>query len=192
MLRPAIVAILLILSLSSAHAGLVGSKHDFSQLGGYACAYCHSVHSAVGGIGRPAYMGPLPQITKIYSSATIAHRPTLDSVNKSDAPLCLTCHDGTNVVNLGKPALAALIVGTRVDLNSDGKGLSNDHPVGFVYNAALNTSLKIPTGNIHVTFGPERNEMWCASCHNPHNNTYPPFLAVSNDGSALCLECHIK
>ena len=192
MIRLSIIAATLLFSISSAHAGLIGSKHDFSQLGGYACAYCHSVHNAIGGLGRPAYMGPLPQITKVYSSATIANKPTLDSVNKSDAPLCLTCHDGTNVTTLGKPTLAAKIVGTNADLNADGKGLSNDHPVGFVFNAALNPTLKTPGGDVHVQFGPQRNEMWCASCHNPHNNSFPPFLAMSNEGSALCLECHIK
>lgn len=32
----------------------------------------------------------------------------------------------------------------------------------------------------------------CASCHSVHDNTYAPFLRISNDGSALCLGCHDK
>jgi predicted CXXCH cytochrome family protein len=30
----------------------------------------------------------------------------------------------------------------------------------------------------------------CSSCHNVHDNAYGNFLAMSNDGSALCLACH--
>lgn len=32
----------------------------------------------------------------------------------------------------------------------------------------------------------------CASCHDPHSDTNPTFLRVSNNGSAVCLACHVK
>ena len=32
----------------------------------------------------------------------------------------------------------------------------------------------------------------CASCHDPHSEVNATFLRVSNDGSAVCLSCHIK
>ncbi|HWJ93312.1 MAG TPA: cytochrome c3 family protein [Telluria sp.] len=32
----------------------------------------------------------------------------------------------------------------------------------------------------------------CASCHDPHSSTNATFLRVSNDGSGVCLSCHIK
>ena len=32
----------------------------------------------------------------------------------------------------------------------------------------------------------------CASCHDPHSATNPTFLRVSNDGSGVCLSCHVK
>ena len=32
----------------------------------------------------------------------------------------------------------------------------------------------------------------CASCHDPHSATYPTFLRMLNNGSAVCLSCHIK
>jgi len=32
----------------------------------------------------------------------------------------------------------------------------------------------------------------CASCHNPHTSATNTFLRVSNDGSAVCLACHVK
>jgi predicted CXXCH cytochrome family protein len=32
----------------------------------------------------------------------------------------------------------------------------------------------------------------CASCHDPHTETNPTFLRVSNVGSGVCLSCHVK
>ena len=32
----------------------------------------------------------------------------------------------------------------------------------------------------------------CASCHDPHSEVNPTFLRVSNNGSAVCLACHVK
>jgi len=32
----------------------------------------------------------------------------------------------------------------------------------------------------------------CASCHDPHSDTNPTFLRVSNTGSGVCLSCHVK
>ena len=35
-----------------------------------------------------------------------------------------------------------------------------------------------------------QNEVGCITCHDPHNNEKGHFLRVSNEGSAICLECH--
>lgn len=32
----------------------------------------------------------------------------------------------------------------------------------------------------------------CASCHNPHTAENATFLRINNNGSALCLSCHLK
>jgi predicted CXXCH cytochrome family protein len=32
----------------------------------------------------------------------------------------------------------------------------------------------------------------CATCHDPHSDTNPTFLRISNTGSAVCLACHTK
>ena len=32
----------------------------------------------------------------------------------------------------------------------------------------------------------------CGSCHDPHSDTNPTFLRVSNNQSGVCLACHIK
>lgn len=195
----------LLLTALPVWAGLIDgvNGHNLSYLGGEPCAYCHSVHNSVGGMGRPAYMGAsLPSITLIYNSLTLDHGITETSVANSDAPLCLTCHDsgfvGTMTDATIKSTLLAKIGVSPADpvlaQRDIGVDLRNDHPVGFVFNAALDpTGLKNPNfTRIHVTFGPGYNEMWCSTCHNPHDNTYPPLLSTSNAGSAMCLDCHTK
>lgn len=172
---------------------LVNSKHNLSYLGQEPCAYCHSVHNAVGGIGRPAYMGELPDITAVYNSYTMDHSVTVASANFSDAPLCLTCHDGASIGTFTDDAirteLESKILGTNLDLTTD---LSDDHPVGFVYDSTLDPELKDPAPPVYVEFGPGRDQMWCSSCHNVHDGTHTPFLVMSNEGSALCFSCHVK
>jgi len=176
-------------------AAVVGSQHDLSALGGAPCSYCHSVHNAAGGLGRPAYMGPLPVISKVYSNATLDTVLNLADVNNSDAPICLSCHDGAFVASMTDATVsadltAALTANPALDIGVD---LSDDHPVGFVYDPSVDPQIHLPIDpKVHVTFGPGRNEMWCSTCHNVHDPTYPPFLAISNAQSALCLTCHDK
>lgn len=72
--------------------------------------------------------------------------------------------------------------------------LSNDHPVSFK-TAGLTIPGMVsswPTNPLLRLFGSNKN-MECSTCHNVHDNTtYPPFLAMSNDRSAMCLACHDK
>jgi len=196
MLRLLIPLVVIFISPLTAYALLVDSKHDFSYLGSAPCSYCHTVHHSIGGVLRPSYQGTAPQILKAYSSVTMRHKPTAGSAYASDAPLCLTCHDGMNVGKLGISALTDSVVNKSVDLNiggsSAGSDLSDDHPVGFEFNPFLSpTKLKFPT-KAHANFGPNKNEIWCSSCHNVHNNAIRPFLNVSMERSELCLDCHIK
>lgn len=181
-----------------AMADLASSKHNLALPGGEPCAYCHRVHHSIGGLGRPAYMGALPDITQVYTSATLDHTITQASVNSSDAPLCLTCHDSTTVDAMAagdeKTAIQAkLTARPEINITLD---LRNDHPVGFVFDPNLypEDEIQAPADpRVHVTFGPGLNEMWCSSCHDPHGGEPgTPLLAMSNEGSALCLQCHIK
>ncbi len=123
----------------------------------------------------------------------------------------MSCHDGTIAVHslyndpneIGAPTIssggnvsaAGLITGNP----NVGTDLSNDHPVNFLYDAALVTAdggLVTPdsassvdaAGNIPLFGG----FLQCASCHDPHNDTNSPFLVVTNVSSALCTSCHNK
>jgi len=192
--RLVFISTALILSLfcstPSQALNIAGSKHDLTT-GTFAipgltdiCKACHGgAHNWLPGSGG---FGRIPQlVTNVYSSSTMDHSIDLTYINTmpSDAPLCLSCHDGSLAY-----AYLAPLDGTAADLGSD---LSNDHPVGFRFNAALDADLKNPL-TAKVDFGPSQDGMWCSSCHNVHDPTYPPFLVMSNSGSALCNDCHIK
>lgn len=154
----------LLLLVTPAVAELAGSGHDFSGLGADICYYCHSADNSIGGLGRRTYTGETPFITELYESSSMDHKMDINRLNNSDAPLCLVCHEDLHI----------------------------GHPVGFVFDPSLDKDLKMPT-SAKVTFGPNRNEMWCSSCHNPHGGaTGSRFLARSNETSGLCFDCHVK
>jgi predicted CXXCH cytochrome family protein len=188
MQKTTLLVLVLILFTNPSFAGLIGSAHDF---GG--CGICHSVHNAAGGGGAIFVEAPV-YATKFYSSSTIDANITLAGVNASDAPFCLTCHDGASVTD---EAMKELITNTKPDLNLT-TDLSNDHPIGFTYSVAALADPGIKAaGSLSnpgmVQFGPNRDQMWCSSCHDTHGGVAgTPMLVMSNDNSALCLECHIK
>ena len=90
-----------------------------------------------------------------------------------------------------------------------GTDLSNDHPIGFVYNnhQVLNNQLRAATQNgsrVSVdASAPARSlplvgnsasnaTLECSTCHDPHGvQGVPTFLRASNQNSALCFTCHI-
>lgn len=134
----------------------------------------------------------------------------LNAVNEADG--CLVCHSSdAGIVGAGATDFRAFAIGTD---------LTNDHPVGI--NLPTNgpgTDFNSPTAiNAGISWFdndgdnlPDSNEIRfyntgvgprveCASCHDPHGvspsgingriNT--SFLRVSNQGSAVCLTCHVK
>jgi predicted CXXCH cytochrome family protein len=186
--KTTLLVLVLILFTNPSFAVLSGSAHDF---GG--CGICHSVHNGIGGGGANFIENPVDAIA-FYNSSTLDADITPEGVNKSDAPFCLTCHDGASIA-VGKNAdLAYLIIG-NLDITTN---LSNDHPTGFTYSVAAQadpgirpaTALSNPA---MVYFGPTLDQMWCSSCHDVHGGVAgTPMLVMNNNGSALCLECHIK
>lgn len=140
--------------------------------------------------------GNFPMVTNVYSSPTMNHKIDLNVVNRSDAPLCLACHDSASVAAKAPTNPDFAEIKNRLDARTPQNAyinvdLSNDHPVGFVYNPALDPNLKTPT-TAQTGFGPTINQMWCSTCHNVHNNANGKFLVMTNANSALCLDCHIK
>jgi len=219
-------AALSLLAAPALASSVVNSKHNLSTSGpgtiksdnySEVCVFCHTPHGANQNItGAPLWnRSAMPAdfaVGDLYNSSTLeaTSRPSnngnLAQVNASDAKLCFSCHDGTNLVDgLLNPAntsgnnqpagLNGTALGTA-DLLEAGTMLKNDHPIGIDYSkaAASDGELELPPTNaaIDVSFGSDDKRMWCSSCHDVHDDAYGPFLVMSNAQSALCVACHIK
>lgn len=205
----ALVAVMATLAVP-AFAVVKGSKHDLTSTGGASagfrgtnddgqvCVYCHTPHGAanpVAGKGLPLWNRDTLNATDVYTNTTLRHSVTLAGANNSDAPLCLSCHGGSALANLTNPPNTAGFTQSNATIGGNlalGADLKNDHPIGFVFDAALKAELQAPT-TAKVNFGTGADEMWCSSCHDVHGGAVgTPFLVMSNTNSALCLDCHVK
>jgi predicted CXXCH cytochrome family protein len=157
------------------------------------CIFCHTPHNS-----NPS--GPLwnrtdPGVTYVlYTSSTLQAVPGQPD---GSSVLCLSCHDGTialgdvvsRVADIGFSGGVTRMPVGKSNLTTD---LSDDHPVSFVYNAALALSdgqLKDPSAvSYPVTL--ENGKVQCTSCHDPHKNIYGDFLVASTQFSGLCFKCH--
>jgi len=73
--------------------------------------------------------------------------------------------------------------------------MTNDHPISFEWptgDSGLYAAPQAPNTEKLRLFGASKRRIECATCHSVHDNTIPPFLAMSNAGSDMCLSCHIK
>ena len=213
-------ALVTVLVAAPALAGVKDTKHNFSSPTAspnaffwgttQVCIFCHTVHNA------DQASGPLwNHEVNGGTTYTMYSSPTMD-MSQTAAPnagslICLSCHDGTIAVNslnnlpgpagagtYGAPGGAGLDGLGRISTSSHafvGTNLSDDHPVGILYDSTKDTHFHPKTGS--STQYPDQLLadglfVECSSCHNAHDNTFTNFLIETNDGSALCLRCHIQ
>lgn len=172
------------------------------------CVFCHTPHA--GASTAPLWNRTLPAAGgfTMYSSATIDM--TIAAGGPQGISLaCLSCHDGATafdaLVNgpgggLGGPLDWAWnggdtdLSGAPANINI-GVDLSNDHPISVTYDNTADTAfeaISVPKTAGLVFYGGGKDQVECATCHNPHEATLPTFLRIDNGGSALCISCHIK
>lgn len=199
----------LLVTANVAGAGtIVGSAHDFtasSWSGGQICVACHAPHNTAVIADAPLWnhANSVATYTVYTSSTTNATIAQPGSTSK----LCLSCHDGTVAVNsFGGTTGTIFLTGT----DSMGTNLTNDHPIGFTYDAALVTAdgaLNPITTAVTIGSGGKTRvgtiasnmlysgKMECASCHDVHNTftaATGKLAKVSMAASALCTTCHAK
>ena len=195
-------------------SNIAGTKHNLSVTGPGSfkasaeqrvCVFCHTPHNADPADPLWNHVSSGSNYTP-YSSETMAQAAPGQPAGTSK--LCLSCHDGTialgSVHNLPENAGPGVIAGLSSALTGDAHlstDLSDDHPISFTYDAALvvkNTELVDPViaANSLPLYGAAKDQVECASCHNPHESTNPKFLrkgyTESGVGSPLCLTCHDK
>lgn len=164
-------------------AGLVGSRHDFTQQGDRSldlCTPCHTPHL------------PLPRgsgIDQEDSGRLVSYQA--DGVELDSASLlCLSCHDGVIASDV-YTASHATTFAAQFGTSRLGTALLAGHPIGVKYPTSESTYrapaavtadglIKLPDGRVQ-----------CISCHDPHNTgRHEGMLVRSNSGSRLCLACH--
>jgi len=184
-----------------------GNLVDYGEV----CVYCHTPHG--GQVDAPLwnrnFSGATYQMYDAGHSTTIDM--TVDAQPTGISMACLSCHDGTIGLDViinppnawGPPSNVPPTVpgfntmpsGSNALLDTD---LRNDHPISVVYDPALdpafNSVASIEAAGLRLFTDPSSPgaKVQCASCHNPHNDTFSPLLRISNSSSALCKTCHIK
>lgn len=191
---------------------IVNSDHDLRGLVGSfgftLCSYCHTAHQPPeANAVDPLWNHELSAVASygVYDSDTMNATPQELAGGTTASNLCLSCHDGTVAVNAlynqgSIPDTPGIFVDAdhQIGAGADTNGLTDDHPVNFLYDAALAAAdggLVTPVSSAHVDvdldlplFG---GFMQCASCHDAHNGGAGPFLRRRlSTQVTICLECH--
>ncbi len=192
---------------------IAGTKHDLSSTGGGAiksntqtqtCVFCHVTHNSQPAAARPLWNHNMTIQNLTWAPTTTVRGTTLPTSMTSTAlagsRACMSCHDGTIALGdlirdtggtVSGPNVTAgkLTSGSAAFLNPAAMG--TNHPLGVTKPANVTgfTGFKtVPAGNA-VNYD-SAGFVQCGSCHNPHDNAYPPFLKIDNGGSAICSTCH--
>jgi len=177
-------------------ATVIGTPHDLAP---EPCAMCHTPHS---GTGQYPLWNRLQEARTytLYDSSSFDMGPTVQP--RAPSSLCLVCHNGvaSTLVNYPGPcsnpdAAYDIEVAGCADLGTD---LSNEHPISFNYNAALDLDnnnfpealnvrtsgtprYAIPGGISGVNYFlygnnnlSEYNYFECATCHSVHDDAIYP------------------
>ncbi len=200
-----VIVLLVVLALTvNAFAGIAGSKHDFSTNSAWntagsdeICAPCHAPHGNEDTSADPTV--PLWNHAQTAADYPTYTSDTMSANNQSGtnvagvSKLCLSCHDGTVELDSygGASGVTTIAAGAQVT------NLTNSHPVGIEYTAAMaleiTEELVDPATAALPLFGASSDTIECATCHDVHGGAAgTALLQISNTDSALCTACHIK
>lgn len=215
--RLCLVAMLGAVFAGPASAAILDSKHDFSSDSAnttYAvagedrmCVFCHTPHNAELSVPLWNRSGGGSTFLLYTTSSTLTSAVKVSAITTDNISYkCLSCHDGT--VAIGSGVINGNIGGAgdkisgATGVGRGTKSLTDDHPIGFDFSrVSANGDTYIQdftyataAGMKFYKAGSLVNQMECASCHDVHGQAAEgtKFLRTSNNGSKLCLSCHIK
>ncbi|MFZ5477446.1 MAG: cytochrome c3 family protein [Myxococcota bacterium] len=181
------------------------------------CVFCHTPHHASTDVGVVLWNRKVNTTGyTMYDSGTIDM--TIAAQPQTISMACLSCHDGMiafdalrngpgpDDYNGNAWARGWTFNGSvnKMPTTSHGyltQDLTNDHPVSVTFDNTADTmfysTAAIESDGLRFYYAPgvstgTPDQVECGTCHNPHTITYDPFLRLSNQGSNLCLTCHIK
>lgn len=207
-------------NVSNTQHNILRSIDDASEETTEVCMFCHTPHKADMTVA-PLWNHTNQPVTayNIYGNPFGSIQGT-GGQPAGISRACLSCHDGqvavdsvqnpspnsynsanqdyftiswiTDVTGVLDPSTNALL----------GTDLADDHPISITYRSDLDPDLQINVGatvtgnwtgtNLPLFGAGPTYTVECASCHNVHDDTFNPFLRISNDGSFMCLTCHLK
>ncbi|MEW8506556.1 MAG: cytochrome c3 family protein [Candidatus Thiodiazotropha sp.] len=197
MKKASLISLSLLLSSITAYADVANTVHNLSTSGpsetlksgteDRICIFCHTPHAAEP--DTPLWNRRSGGVYIEYKSSTMDAEAGNMS---SSSELCLSCHDGTIALgDMITPSAASDLGNTFITGRAlVGTDLSDDHPVSIRYTFNLTgpdpdlvdpNTIDLPLWN---------NELHCASCHDAHDDTHPPFLHKSSLNGELCTTCH--
>ncbi len=189
-----------------ASAQIANSNHDLSGeiLTGTVetCIFCHTPHTT-SGLSPEAPLWNRVDSTETFTMYDSAISGTID-MDVASAPQgvsmgCLSCHDGATAYNAllkttGQTFKTTMMSGD-VAVGAGGD-LTNDHPISVTYDPAKDPDFEllasVNASNLVRLFGTDEDQVECASCHDPHDDTNQPFMRAINTDSQICVTCHIK
>ncbi len=157
------------------------------------CVFCHTPHKASPqqALWNREMSGTVYSLYESSTLEAVLQQPT------GATRLCLSCHDGML-------ALASMRVAPKTGIATQGpltgqgvlgSDISDDHPVSFVYDAALalrRGELADPSTLVHGVSLDKVGLLQCTACHDPHENPHRKFLRVDDRAGGLCTSCHLK
>lgn len=162
------------------------------------CGYCHGSHGVVRLArtrGTASAMGPYAMYSGRLSMP-------MDAQPGTSSLACLACHDGT--LGLEAPGgtrqsggvfrgcVACHGGGTALGPNPPiGTDLSTQHPIAVLYDPSLDPDFRsvaeVQAAGLVLIDG----KIQCATCHDPHYQTWGSFLRISAASGELCQACHV-
>jgi len=206
------VAMALMAPMVARGGTIANTKHDLSSTSTAAikstsqsdtCVFCHVSHNSQPGVARPLWSHTMTNQNLTWAPATTVRGTVLPSSISSAAlansRACMSCHDGTVALGDLLTGNGGTVSGTNVTAGKLSGGVNllspsamqSNHPIGVPKPSAATgfTAFKVVPSSSAVNYDSSGN-VQCGSCHNPHDNTYPPFLKINNAGGAICLTCH--
>jgi predicted CXXCH cytochrome family protein len=105
----------------------------------------------------------------------------VESTDGLVSTLCLSCHSPGGWVGMTKELSSSEIAVPGVAGTSHAWDVPADNPARGAQAPQNSTLLDHLAADGSIT---------CATCHDPHSNSTPPFLRLDNSADALCLDCH--
>jgi predicted CXXCH cytochrome family protein len=105
-------------------------------------------------------------------------------VNATDSlvsTLCLSCHTPGGWAGMTKTLSSSQKASPGTSGTSHNWDVSAINPM---YGA------DVPTAQVLFDHLRADSTITCSTCHDPHENSTPPFLRLDNSADALCLDCH--